>query len=216
MSASRKSTHSYTLHELEYLPTATASVISVDEVGRGAIAGPVVVAAVWVNRETLTSEVPSGIRDSKQLSARQRNTVYRDIVDRTWLTEWGIGYAHAEEIDAYGITHALGMAGARALNDVPPADHILLDGNYDWLSPVCGTEIPVTTIVRGDATLVTMGAASIVAKVDRDNFMMKLGKRYSSYGWEHNVGYGTAKHRQAIAEHGLTPYHRRSFRCCAP
>lgn len=208
-------------------------VIGVDEVGRGALAGPVSVgAALFSLPELLSAPVPDGIHDSKQLSAASRTAAIRRVED--WARASAVGSAQAAEIDALGMTMALNLAGRRALMSVsegegfPSRTVILLDGRHDWLSapltldtlgifgPAADLEIPpVRTIIKGDGSVPVIAAASIVAKVTRDEEMIDLAEAHPQYGWESNVGYGSRKHREAIASFGAVSAHRRSFRLLA-
>ncbi|MGO1653346.1 MAG: ribonuclease HII [Brevibacterium yomogidense] len=207
-------------------------VIGMDEVGRGALAGPVGVGAVRVDVEALAAgvdddvcRVPEGLRDSKQVPVSRRPALAEAV--GAWRPEHAVAYASAEEIDAVGITLALCLAGRRALAALTPfgpADLVLLDGSHDWLSTpltldaalvfgdAVDVEVPrVRTIVKGDGSVATIAAASVLAKVDRDARMRSLHREVPSYGWESNMGYGSAAHREAIASLGVTHHHRRSW-----
>jgi ribonuclease HII len=173
-------------------------IAGVDEVGRGALAGPVVVAAV-----VLTCAV-EGIADSKVLPAPRRSLLSAEI---RASAVWALGAASVEEIDRLNILRATFLAMQRAVRRLPRCpDHILVDGN---MAPDFG--IAATCIIGGDALEPSIGAASIVAKVARDSLMCRLASRFPSYGWERNVGYGTATHKDAIQRCGITRHHRRSF-----
>jgi ribonuclease HII len=178
-----------------------APVAGIDEAGRGPWAGPVVAAAVVLDHARL----PRGLDDSKALASAERERLHREILATARV---GIGIADAAEIDRDNILVATFSAMARAvdaLGCLPAA--ALVDGNR---AP--GLACPVATIVKGDATSLAIAAASIVAKVTRDRMMCEAARRYPGYGFERHKGYGTAEHRAAIACHGLTPLHRRSFR----
>ena len=210
--------------ERSLLEAGVRSVIGVDEVGRGCIAGPVGVGAVWFDLEVLCSgEVPAGIHDSKQLTAGTRSGIADTV--RAWQPHTAVAYAQAHEIDALGMTLALCLAGRRALVTLPPADLVLLDGSFDWLGkdlPLDAAVMfgdaawvdvpPVRTFVKGDGTYVTIAAASVVAKVDRDELMSALARDFPQYGWEKNAGYPSPAHKAAVREHGPTRWHRRSFK----
>ncbi|RBP67917.1 RNase HII [Brevibacterium sanguinis] len=205
-------------------------VIGVDEVGRGALAGPVSVgAALFDLGELLDGEVPAGIHDSKQLTAAARRTATERVTG--WARATAVASASPTEIDVLGMTMALNLAGRRALAEVLAAVPetarriILLDGKHDWLSvpltldclgifgPCADLHIPaVRTIIKGDGRVPVIAAASIVAKVTRDEEMIGLAAAHPQYGWESNVGYGTLHHRQGIAEFGASIHHRKSFR----
>lgn len=189
-----------------------------DEVGRGALAGPVTVGVVLLSHDS--RRAPRGIRDSKLLSAHAREELLPQI--EGWVSASAVGHATAQEIDDVGIMAALGLAARRALTDLPTApDGILLDGNHDFLSSdrqgvLWGGEdvmVPeVTTVVRGDLRCTGIACASIVAKCARDALMVEAAKAHPSFGWERNKGYGTPDHLEAIARCGPSPDHRRSWR----
>jgi ribonuclease HII len=210
--------------EKELLASGVRTVIGMDEVGRGCIAGPVGVGAVHFDLAALVrDEVPAGIHDSKQLTLAARTEIC-EVVTR-WQPAHAVGYAAVDEIDRVGLSSALCLAGRRALEGLPTADLVLLDGSFDWLSQaltfealdVYGTaadvRIPrVRTFVKGDGSLVTIAAASVIAKVHRDGLMTELAQDHPHYSWERNVGYPTPEHKAAVAEHGPSPHHRRTFR----
>jgi ribonuclease HII len=177
------------------------SVTGVDEAGRGPLAGPVVAAAVVLHRDAPIE----GADDSKQLSAAVREEVFARIVASAAAV--GVGAASVREIDRRNILRATTVAMQRALDRLPgPPGHIVVDGlPVKWL----GREHEA--MVDGDALVHSIGCASIVAKVVRDRLMRRLALRYPGYGWERNAGYGTAEHRAAIDELGLTPHHRLTF-----
>lgn len=180
-------------------------VAGVDEAGRGPLAGPVVAAAVILDRRHL----PRGIDDSKRLSAPERAAAFEAL---TVLAEQGwiriaVAAASAAEIDRLNILQATLLAMRRAVLRLAPAPATaLVDGNR-------APDLPcrVRTIVDGDALSLSIAAASIIAKVIRDRAMARLARRYPGYGWERNMGYGTAVHRSALDRLGPTPHHRRSF-----
>ncbi len=187
-------------------------VIGVDEVGRGAIAGPVAVGAVAIARGTET--FPDGLRDSKLLSEKRREAVY------PLLEEWGagaVGFVSAADIDERGITWALGEAGRRALlrlHEAGLAVHeslVLLDGAHDWLSPVLRRPLAVRTLVGADRACASVAAASVRAKVERDAMMRLADAEHPWYGWASNKGYGARAHYAGIEARGLTPLHRASW-----
>lgn len=178
-------------------------VAGIDEAGRGALAGPVVAAAVVLP----PNAVLPGIRDSKTLSRRRREAAFR-VIQETAIAV-GVGTCDAQEIDRLNILHAALEAMLRAASAlVPKADYLLVDGNrFRSDSPW-----PYRTIVGGDRKSLSIAAASIVAKVKRDALMQELHSRFPAFGWDRNVGYPTAAHYEALALHGPTTYHRRSFR----
>ncbi len=179
-------------------------VVGVDEVGMGALCAPVVAAAVLIRPHT--RKVP-GVRDSKSLSARQRESIVDDIKRRALA--FGVGAASVAEIDRINIRNASHLAMRRALARIPSYDHVLIDG-----LKIAGFEQhvgPYTAIVDGDERSYAIACASVVAKVTRDRLMARLALRYPGYGWEHNAGYATRDHVVGLRAHGLTPFHRRSY-----
>ncbi len=189
--------------ELEALARRAGArrVVGVDEVGRGPLAGPVTAAAVWLD----TQAIPEGLRDSKTLRAPAREAAFAQIMAHADI---GIGHASPAEIDAHNIAQATWLAMQRAIAAlrVPP-DHLLIDGNR--LPP--DLPCPARAIVKGDARSLSIAAASIIAKVTRDRIMAELDARHPGYGWAQNAGYPTLRHKNAIADLGVTPEHRRSF-----
>ena len=177
-------------------------IAGVDEVGRGPLAGPVVACAVIMPPDARA--IP-GVDDSKRLSADQRNRLAPKIRERAVC--YGIGAASVREIDRVNIYQATVIAMRRALGRlrVPP-NHVLVDGK-----PFRTLEVPHTAIVDGDDLCYSIACASILAKVTRDRVMRSLAGRYPDYRWDRNVGYCTLAHLQGLADHGVTPHHRRSF-----
>jgi ribonuclease HII len=176
-------------------------VAGVDEAGRGPLAGPVVAAAVILPEGVSVD----GADDSKQLSAGTREELYLRIMEAALYV--GVGAASVREIDRRNILRATTVAMQRALDRLA-ADpgHVVVDGlPVKWLGRAH------EAVVDGDALVHSIGCASIVAKVVRDRLMHRLAARYPGYGWERNAGYGTAEHRAAIEEIGLTPHHRLTF-----
>ena len=176
-------------------------IAGVDEAGRGPLAGPVVAAAVVLD----PAFIPDGIADSKALDARARQAIYQAIVATAQV---GIGVAEVDRIDSDNILNASlwAMAQAVARLDCRPR-LVLVDGNK---AP--HLDCTTRTIVQGDAKCLSIAAASIVAKVARDAMMAELAHDYPHYGFDRHKGYGTREHHEAIARHGVTPHHRRSFR----
>lgn len=195
---------------------------ALDEVGRGALAGPVTVGAVLVG--VGIRDAPPGVRDSKLLSAAARRRLIEPI--HSWAWACAVGHASAAEIDQRGIMGALRLAGFRALRRLPqPPDIVLLDGTVDFLahsadlfSNRAAAEddvIPagvVITRAKADRDCASVAAASVLAKVARDALMADLASRFPMYGWERNKGYGTADHAAAISSWGPCDEHRRSWR----
>jgi ribonuclease HII len=179
-------------------------IVGVDEVGVAPTCGAVVAAAVVMKPHA--RRIP-GVRDSKTLSAQQRDRLVPIIRRRAIAV--GVGAASVREIDTINIYHATHLAMRRAIARIGGHDHVLVDGNR-----IAGFEAavgPYSAIVDGDAKCYTIACASIVAKVIRDRMMALLSARYPGYGWERNQGYATREHRDAIRRLGLTPFHRRSF-----
>jgi len=175
-------------------------ICGVDEAGRGPLAGPVVAAAVILDKKS----APKGLNDSKILSQTQRNALFDTITD---IASFGIGIAEPEEIDRINVLGASMIAMQRAVRALPMSpDHALIDGNR---APVlnCNTQ----TIVKGDSKSLSIAAASILAKVTRDNLMVRADCRYPGYGFAKHKGYPTALHRAKLIELGACPIHRRSY-----
>ena len=173
-----------------------------DEAGRGCLAGDVYAAAVILPPD-FTNEL---LNDSKQLNESQRYQL-REVIEQEAVA-WAVGIVTAEEIDKINILRASILAMHRAVDalKVRP-EHLLIDGNK--FNPYPG--ITHNTVVKGDATYMSIAAASILAKTYRDDYMLRIAKEYPMYDWQSNKGYPTAKHRAAIREYGTTPYHRMTF-----
>jgi ribonuclease HII len=188
-------------------------VIGLDEVGRGALAGPVSVGAVawWPG----AGSPPEGIRDSKLVPEKSRDGLAAAV--KKWVSLVAVGHAEPEEIDQNGIVSSLGAAAVRAVSELVgrfaegTKPIVLLDGSQDWLSKVLPTPIPVVTQVKADRDCLSVAAASLVAKVERDSLMRGFATEFPAYGFDSHKGYGSAKHMAALREHGLTSIHRRSF-----
>ena len=187
-------------------------VIGLDEVGRGAVAGPVAVGAHAIAAGV--RELPTGLRDSKLLSEKKRETLAPVVAD------WGlgaVGFSSAAEIDASGITAMLGEAARRALLELHglgiPVDRaaIILDGSHDWLTPVLRSPLDVRTRVGADRSCASVAAASVRAKVARDRVMREADAEHPGYAWASNKGYGAKAHYDGIADLGLTDLHRRTW-----
>lgn len=191
-----------------------------DEVGRGALAGPVSVGVVVID-ETCRS-APQGVRDSKLLQPHIREAMVPRI--RRWALAYAVGHAQPEEIDAIGIIAALRLAGRRALAalDVVP-DLVILDGNHDWLTApdevgllaFASDEVhtpPVTTMIKADMKCSSVASASVLAKVERDGLMVGHSGEHPAYAWDLNKGYSAPEHLEALRLHGPTELHRRSWR----
>jgi len=175
-------------------------IIGVDEVGRGPLAGPVISAAIVLNKE----KIPEGINDSKKLSKKKREVINEELISQH---KFAIGIASVEEIDKINILQASLLAMKRAvlnLNIKPQT--ILVDGNK-----LPDLEYNMYPIIKGDSKSISIAAASIIAKVYRDKLMQDLSLHYPGYYWEKNSGYGTKQHLLALDNLGVTPIHRKSF-----
>ena len=189
--------------------STSAVIVGVDEVGRGPLAGPVTAAAVFFDRQKITSDLLTKIDDSKKIAQKKRATISKQIESIAII---GIGWASSGEIDQLNILEATMLAMQRAIFSLQKQiildpDYILIDGNK-----VPRLDFPSKAIVRGDEKSLSIAAASIVAKSTRDAFMTSLSKLYPGYGWEKNAGYGTREHLAAIEREGITVHHRRSFK----
>lgn len=173
-----------------------------DEAGRGCLAGPVTAAAVILPPD-FSNEL---LNDSKQLTEHQRDTL-RPIIEREALA-WAVAMVSPQEIDTINILRASFIAMHRALDQLTVRpEHILVDGNRF----IPYSDIPFTTIIKGDGKMMSIAAASVLAKTHRDEYMRHIALEYPHYGWEKNKGYPTRDHRAAIVAHGISPYHRKSF-----
>ena len=177
-------------------------IAGVDEAGRGPLAGPVVAACVLLDRRA----VPEGLDDSKRLAAPRRAELCELVMASA---EVGIGIATVAEIDALNILRANDLAMRRAMAALGALSGVVIDGNR--VPP--GTDHPAEAVVGGDGLALGVAAASIVAKVTRDRIMTNLDRAFPGYGWSTNFGYATRAHREALRQLGLSPHHRRSFRC---
>lgn len=173
-----------------------------DEAGRGCLAGSVYAAAVILPFD-YQNEL---LNDSKKLTAKKRYALREDI-ERDAIA-WAVGIVTPEEIDKINILNASFLAMHRALDQLKVRpEAVIVDGNR--FKPY--QNLPSTTIVKGDGKYLSIAAASILAKTYRDDYMLSLAEEYPQYDWQSNMGYPTKKHRQAILEHGITPYHRKSY-----
>lgn len=178
-----------------------------DEAGRGCLAGPVSCAAVILPHD-FSNEL---LNDSKQLTARQREEL-RPIIEREAVA-WAVVMVSPEEIDRINILNASITGMQRALDKLGTMpEHVIVDGNRfrPWRNVQCDT------VVKGDATYMSIAAASVLAKTHRDELMSRLAREFPGYGWERNMGYPTKEHLEALDSLGLTPHHRRSFGPCQP
>lgn len=190
-------------------------IVACDEVGRGALAGPVAVGAVVVDAARSRKRVPAGLRDSKLVPEHRRPEVAARAA--SWVRASAVGWASAAEIDEIGIMRALGLATIRALADlrvhgvVPEDGIVLLDGNYDYITPAGATGLRVQPVVKADRDCASAAAASVIAKVARDTLMVQLHDELPAYGWARNKGYASADHREAIRAFGVSSHHRASW-----
>ena len=175
-------------------------IAGIDEAGRGPWAGPVVSAAVILNEKN----IPDGLNDSKKLSEKKRLSLYSSIYN---FHSVGVGISSIEEIDSMNVLQATFLSMKRAVEDLnPQPEYILVDGNLDP-----GLNFKTKCIIKGDSISISIAAASVIAKVTRDNLMLKLDKEFPNYNWKKNKGYGTAEHRNALELYGPCKYHRKSF-----
>ncbi|MFI5275249.1 MAG: ribonuclease HII [Candidatus Saccharimonadales bacterium] len=177
-------------------------VVGIDEVGRGCWAGPLVAGAVILDKP-----IP-GLNDSKLLTKRQRSALSEQILTRAAAV--GLGWVSSQEVDAFGLTAAVRLAMQRAVAQIEVVfEEIIIDGNYNFLAD----DVRARTIVRADAAVPAVSAASIVAKVARDNWMCtQAAKQFPVYGFDKHVGYGTKQHHDMLVKHGICPLHRQSYR----
>lgn len=175
-------------------------ICGLDEVGRGPLAGPVVTAAVIMPKDSI---IP-GIDDSKKLSKIKREKLAEEI--KKQAISYSFGVISPQRIDEINILNATKKAMISSITRLNPKPEILL---IDALN--LNTEIEELSFVKGDSLVYSIGAASIIAKVERDNYMKKMSKRYPQYGFDHNSGYGTKEHIEAIRKYGLSPIHRKTF-----
>ena len=175
-------------------------IAGIDEAGRGPWAGPVVSAAVILNEKN----IPDGLNDSKKLSEKKRLSLFSSIYN---FHSVGVGISSIEEIDTMNVLQATFLSMSRAVNDLnPQPEHVLVDGNLDP-----GLDFKTDCIVKGDSASLSIAAASIIAKVTRDNLMIELDGKYPYYCWKKNKGYGTSEHRKALEMYGPCKYHRKSL-----
>lgn len=186
-----------------------AKLIGLDEAGRGPLAGPVVAAAVNIDKEKKSNILllkKLRIRDSKKVSAKKRELIYEEIINFSWI-EWGIGVVSEKTIDRINILEATKLAMKKALEKIDKNNSLLIiDGNF---------KIDVIqrqkSVIRADTSILECSIASIVAKVERDRIMQKYHKKYPNYGFDKHKGYGTKRHYQAIKKYGPCAIHRKSF-----
>jgi ribonuclease HII len=188
-----------------------------DEAGRGPLAGSVFAAAVVLDSSLVNNESHQQwlemLNDSKQLTDKERNQL-RPLIERH-ARAWAVVEVTAEEIDSINILNASIIGMQRALDklDITP-QHIIVDGNKwkPYIPQGQVMQIPAQTVVKGDAKYLSIAAASVLAKTYRDEYMLRLHEQYPQYHWDTNMGYPTKAHYEAIKQHGITPYHRKSFK----
>ena len=199
--------------ERELLDAGAPVVLACDEVGRGALAGPVTVGLVLIDAEV--RRMPAGLRDSKLLTEPRREAMAPRAA--AWVRASAVGEASATEIDELGIMACLGLAGARALAALSAADALIdgapliLDGNHDWLSVAIERRVRVITRIKADRDCAAVAAASVIAKVHRDGGMRRAHDEVPLYGWNENKGYSSRAHFAAIDEHGPSDLHRHTW-----
>ncbi|UDY22643.1 ribonuclease HII [Nocardioides sp. Kera G14] len=212
--------------ERSLLRGGVARLAAADEVGRGALCGPVTIGMVVISASTRTA--PQGVRDSKLLTPEARARLAPKVM--RWAEAWAVGHATSAEIDEFGVIAALRLAGHRALVGLGGAvDHVLLDGNHDYLTPPAQDSLfgtpetsplavqglvgvpPVSTRIKADMTCAAVAAASILAKTARDAIMTELHDDFPEYLWAENKGYSAPAHIDALARLGATVHHRRSW-----
>jgi ribonuclease HII len=190
--------------EEQYWSQNKKLVVGIDEVGRGPLAGPVVIGAVVTSPEVAL--IP-GVRDSKKVLKKKHPELAQLIKDN--CVKWAIGTGSVEQINTLGIVGAIRFAIHQALEEISDFDQVLMDG-LPFKEPLNISE-DIDFITKGDAKVYSIAAASIIAKDHRDSLMKKIGEEFPQYGWEKNSGYGTKIHTQAILEHGINKHHRQLF-----
>jgi ribonuclease HII len=203
------------------LVAAGEIVVGIDEVGRGALAGPLTVGAVVV---THAKRAPKGLTDSKMLTPAEREALVEPL--ERWATDWSLGSSSSEEIDRWGLRLALAVAATRAIDGLKVIPtHALIDGPFNLLDAPLRLEdqfndapelryatLAHTTLIRGDSLSATIAAASILAKVQRDRTMVGLSDEFPVYGWDANKGYGVPHHLAALVDEGPCCHHRLTWR----
>lgn len=196
-----------------------AIIIACDEVGRGALAGPVAVGAAVIDPARSRKRVPAGLRDSKLVPEARRPEVAARAA--AFVQHSAVGWASSVEVDEIGIIRALGLAAVRAIADlrahgvVPEEALVILDGNHDYITPAGESTLTVRPIVKADRDCASAAAASVIAKVARDTLMTGLHDDLPAYGWARNKGYASLDHREAISVHGMSMHHRHSWAIAA-
>jgi ribonuclease HII len=192
------------MHDFSVEASLGGWVAGIDEAGRGPWAGPVVAAAVILDPSRMPMELAARLDDSKKLRKPVRDSLFDRI---RAIAAPGVGQASVEEIDELNILQATMLAMRRAFENLQETpQYARIDGNRDP-----GLGVPTRCLVGGDASSLSIAAASIIAKVTRDRIMTALARECPGYGWEKNAGYGTPQHQRGLAENGITPHHRKSF-----
>ena len=192
-------------YENRLVEKGISRIAGIDEAGRGSWAGPVVAAAVILDRENMSGALLTGLEDSKKLSASKRYALFEALQQSV---ECGVGIASVEEIDTVNILQATFLAMARAVESLSsPPEFALVDGNK--VPPIF---CPAEAIVKGDSRSLSIAAASILAKVTRDRIMTKLSESHPGYAWENNMGYGTKAHQAGLERLDITEHHRKSYK----
>ena len=182
----------------------TNKVVGIDEVGRGCWAGPVVAAAVLLTQPII------GLKDSKLVSKAKRELIAKEIMQSSVC---GLGWVSPADVDAYGLTAAVASAMKQAVDQITgPYDQIIIDGNFNFLKDYKQTGVTISCLIKADSLVPAVSAASIIAKVARDQYMARQAKLFPGYGFERHVGYGTAAHVQAIKQLGVCKLHRLSYK----
>ena len=198
--------------ERDLLAKGSGVVVGVDEVGRGAVAGPVVVGVAVIRAAT---DFPVGLRDSKLIAASKREKLIQPVAD--WVDAIATGEATAAEIDEFGIISALARAAERAFATLAIAGHdlagasVILDGSHNWLTASLLPPVDIMVRTKADRDCAVVAAASVWAKVYRDRLMVESAGDADTYGWASNKGYGSEGHFTAIRAHGATDFHRRTW-----
>lgn len=197
--------------EFEFFNSGCRYVAGIDEVGRGALAGPVTVGVAVLGKNV--GQMPDKLSDSKLISKSVREALVPQLIE--WVEQYSIGFASPSEIDDVGIINALRLAAKRALADLTVTpDQLILDGKHNWLVHSEYKELAelnVVTKIKADQTCASVSAASVLAKVERDRLMVSAADDYPEFGFAKNVGYGSAQHLAAIRKFGPTEFHRRSW-----
>ena len=203
--------------ELALVAKGNRFVLGIDEVGRGAIAGPVSVGIAVLDYDSKVDEWPAKLRDSKLISPRVREELVTQI--QAWLTGFSIGSATADEIDSLGIIEALALAGRRAFSALPEdlireiyasKSVAILDGSHNWLAGQLGS-VAVITQTKADRDCAVVAGASVLAKVERDAAMVQLSQLDKRFDWDGNKGYASPSQIAALKEHGPSDYHRKTW-----